>query len=194
MRKPFALLAATAMAALLAGCLVPERFTAKVDVHPDASFSYRFEGTAIDAMGMLKLRKQGLLSEKDHQGMVDEAQKMSSEPDVQKAVYNGNARFTLQIAGQRVAGESLRLLDMFSVQTDQDGVMTIAAKPLTDKQKNDFSQLGINVNGKLKVSVPRNAEVISHNASATPTLGLGSYSWKIGGLGMRPEIKLRFKP
>ena len=194
MRKPFALLAATAMAALLTGCLVPERFTAKVDVHPDASFSYRFEGTAIDAMGMLKLRKQGLLSEKDHQGMVDEAQKMSSEPDVQKAVYNGNARFTLEIAGQRVAGESLRLLDMFSVQTDQDGVMTIAAKPLTDKQKNDFSQLGIHVNGKLKVSVPRNAEVISHNASATPTLGLGSYSWNIGGLGMRPEIKLRFKP
>lgn len=194
MRKPFALLAATAMAALLAGCLVPERFTAKVDVHPDASFSYRFEGTAIDAMGMLKLRKQGLLSEKDHQGMVDEAQKMSSEPDVQKAVYNGNARFTLEIAGQRIAGESLRLLDMFSVQTDQDGVMTIAAKPLTDKQKNDFSQLGIHVNGKLKVSVPRNAQVISHNASATPTLGLGSYSWKIGGLGMRPEIKLRFKP
>lgn len=194
MRKPFALLAATAMATLLAGCLVPERFTAKVDVHPDASFSYRFEGTAIDAMGMLKLRKQGLLSEKDHQGMVDEAQKMSSEPDVQKAVYNGNARFTLEIAGQRVAGESLRLLDMFSVQTDQDGVMTIAAKPLTDKQKNDFSQLGIHVNGKLKVSVPHNAEVISHNASATPILGLGSYSWKIGGLGMRPEIKLRFKP
>lgn len=194
MRKPFALLAATAMATLLTGCLVPERFTAKVDVHPDASFSYRFEGTAIDAMGMLKLRKQGLLSEKDHQGMVDEAQKMSNEPDVQKAVYNGNARFTLEIAGQRVAGESLRLMDMFSVQTDQDGVMTIAAKPLTDKQKNDFSQLGIHVNGKLKVSVPRNAEVISHNASTTPTLGLGSYSWKIGGLGMRPEIKLRFKP
>ena len=196
MRKPFALLTATAMAALLAGCLIPERFTAKVDVHPDASFSYLFEGTAVDAMGMMKLRKQGMLSEKDQQGLADEAQQMSSEPDVKKAVYNGNARFTLEIAGQRIAGESLRLLDMFSVQTDKDGVMTIAAKPLKEKEKekSDFSQLGINVNGKLKVRLPSNAEVISQNASATPVLGIGSYSWKIGGIGVRPEIKLRFKP
>ena len=160
MRKPLALLTATATAALLVGCLIPERFTAKVDVYPDASFSYLFEGTAVDAMGMMKLRKQGLLSEKDQQGLAAEAQQMSSEPDVKKAVYNGNARFTLEIAGQRIAGESLRLLDMF----------------------------------KLKVRLPSNAEVISQNASATPVLGIGSYSWKIGGIGVRPEIKLRFKP
>lgn len=189
-----ALLTATAMAALVAGCLVPERFSAKVDIHPDASFSYHFEGTAIDAMAMMKLRKQGMLSQKDHQGMLAEAQEMSKEPDVKKAVYNGNARFTLEIAGQRLAGQSLRLLDMFSVQTDPQGVMTIAAKPLKDRENNDFSQLGINVNGKLRISLPRNAEVISQNASSTPTLGFGSYSWKIGGLGVRPEIKLRFKP
>lgn len=194
MRKPFALLTAAATAALLAGCLIPESFTAKVDVHPDASFSYLFEGTAVDAMGMMKLRKQGLLSEKDQQALAAEAQQMSSEPDVKKAVYNGNARFTLEIAGQRIAGESLRLLDMFSVQTDKDGVMTIAAKPIKDKEKNGFSQLGIHMNGKLKVHLPSNAEVISHNASATPVLGMGSYSWKISGLGVRPEIMLRFKP
>ena len=194
MRKPFALLTITAAAALLTGCLIPERFSAKVEVNPDASFSYLFAGTAVDAMGMMKLRQQGMLSEKDQQGLVNEAQKMSSEPDVKKAVYNGNARFTLEIAGQRIAGESLRLLDMFSVQTDKDGVMTIAAKPLKDKERNDFSQLGINMNGKLKVRLPSNAEVISQNASATPVLGIGSYTWKIGGLSVRPEIKLRFKP
>ena len=44
------------------------------------------------------------------------------------------------------------------------------------------------------VSLPGNAEVLSHNASSTPTLGLGAYSWKIGSLNVRPEIRLRFRP
>ncbi|QXZ11278.1 hypothetical protein KUF54_03850 [Comamonas sp. Y33R10-2] len=180
------------MTALLTGCLIPERFTAKVDVHPDASFSYLYKGTAVDAMGMMKLRKQGSLSDKDHQGMTAQAQKMQEDPDVKKVVYNGKARFSLEISGTRAAGESLRLLDMFSVQTDQDGVMTIAAKPLKEKEKNDLSQLGINLNGKLTVHLPSNVEVISQNANSAPILGIGSYSWKIGGLGVRPEIKLRF--
>lgn len=193
MRKPFTLLTVTVMAALLAGCLIPERFTAQVDVHPDASFSYLYEGTAVDAMGMMKLRKQGALSDKDHQGLTAQAQEMEKDPDVKKVVYNGKARFSLEIAGKRPAGESLRLLDMFSVQTDPDGVMTIAAKPLKEKEKNDLLQLGIHLNGKLKVHLPSNAEVISQNANSAPILGIGSYSWKIGDLAVRPEIKLRFK-
>lgn len=163
--QAFGLLTATATAALLVGCLIPGLYR-QGRCAPDASFSYLFEGTAVDAMGMMKLKTRPA-ERKDQQGLAAEAQQMSSEPDVKKAVYNGNARFTLEIAGQRIAGESLRLLDMFSVQTDKDGVMTIAAKPLKEKEKSDFSQLGINVNGKLKVRLPSNAEVISQNASAT---------------------------
>ena len=48
--------------------------------------------------------------------------------------------------------------------------------------------------GELKVSLPGNAEVLSQNASSTPTMGMGAYSWKIGGLNVRPEIRLRFRP
>ncbi|AIJ45855.1 hypothetical protein O987_08545 [Comamonas testosteroni TK102] len=194
MHKLLALSTAAVLTALLSACLVPERFSAAVDVQPDGSYSYRFDGTVVNALAVMKLRKQGVLSEKDHRELAEQAQQLSREPEVRKAVYNGNARYALEIAGQRKPGEGLRLLDLFTVQTDRNGVMTIAAKPLKDKEKRDFAQLGITMNGNLKVSLPGNAEVLSQNASSTPTLGLGSYSWKIGSLNVRPEIRLRFKP
>lgn len=190
MHKLFALLTTTALVALLTACLVPERFSASVEVQADGGYSYRFDGTVVNALAVMKLRKQGVLSEKDHQELAAQAQQLSREPEVRKAVYKGNARYALEIAGQRKPGEGLQLLDMFTVQTDRNGVMTIAAKPLKDKEKRDFAQLGITMNG----SLPGNAEVLSQNASSTPTLGLGAYSWKIGSLNVRPEIRLRLKP
>jgi hypothetical protein len=94
----------------------------------------------------MKLRKQGV--ERERPPEAAQAQQLSREPEVRKAVYKGNARYALEIAGQRKPGEGLRLLDMFTVQTDRNGVMTIAAKPLKDKER-DFAQLGITMNGSL---------------------------------------------
>ena len=35
--------------AALAGCLVPEKFTAKVEVEPDAGYTFHYSGTVIHA-------------------------------------------------------------------------------------------------------------------------------------------------
>lgn len=66
MHKLLALSTAAVLTALLTACLVPERFSAAVDVQPDGSYSYRFDGTVVNALAVMKLRKQGVLSEKDH--------------------------------------------------------------------------------------------------------------------------------
>ena len=182
------------LASLLSGCLIPERFTAKIDIQPDASLSYEFDGTAIDPMAVMKMQQIGMLSEKEQQSLANEAQKLRQDPDVKKAVYAGKARYQLEIEGQRKAGEPLKLLDMFSVQTGQDGVMTISAQPLKRKEKADLAQMGIFVNGSLQVNVPSGAEVLSHNASSAPANARsgGSYVWRLGDAGLRPELKLRF--
>jgi hypothetical protein len=49
MHKLFALLTTTALVALLTACLVPERFSASVEVQADGSYSYRFDGTVVNA-------------------------------------------------------------------------------------------------------------------------------------------------
>lgn len=195
MKKPFLTLAlVVASVVLLTGCLVPERFSARVDVQSDAGYTFRYSGTAVHALAAAQIKQGASLSEKDEKGLRFEAEKLSKNADVRKATYKGDGRYELEIEATRKAGQLLKMLDIFSVQTDKDGIMTIASSEINEKGKRDLAQLGITINGTLEVSIPKNAEVISHNATSTPTLGFGSYSWKVGRIDQRPMMKIRFKP
>lgn len=185
-----------ACTALLSGCLVPERFSAKVEVQPDASYTFKYSGTAVHALAAAQMKKAGSLSDKDQNGLKIEADRLAKRPDVQRAEYKGDGRYELEIESKKKAGESLRMLDIFTVSTDKDGIMTISSNEIKDKDKRDLEQIGIKVDGTLEVSLPKNAEVISQNASSTPKFfGLfGTYSWKIGRIDQRPVLKVRLKP
>nr|WP_261794581.1 hypothetical protein [Comamonas testosteroni] len=192
--RPLLALTAILCASLLTGCLVPERFTARVDIQPDAGFAYRFDGSAIDPLAVMKIQQQGFLSDKEQQSLAAEAQKLKQNPDVKKAVYTGKARYQLEMEGQRKAGEALKLLNSFMVQTDANGVITVSAQPLKRKEKADLAQMGFTINGTLTVNVPAGAQVLSQNANTQPPSGSGAYVWRLGDVGVRPEIKLRFSP
>lgn len=182
--------------ALLSGCLVPERFSAKIDIKPDASYTFQYSGTAVHALAAAQIKKAGSLSEKDQNGLKMEAQKLSKRPDVRLAKYKGDGRYELDIESKKKAGESLRMLDIFTVSTDKEGVMTIAANEIKDKEKRDLEQIGIKVDGTLDVTLPKNAEIIFQNATSTPKFfGMfGAYSWKIGRIDQRPILKVKLKP
>ena len=187
--------ACIAAAILLSGCLVPEKFTATVDMHPDASYEYRYTGTAVHAMAAAAIKKAGSLQAKDEAGLKAEADKMAKVADVRRAAYLGNGRYDLKIEGGKKAGEALRLLDFLTVSRDKDGIITISSPELKEKDRQGLAELGIKIDGALAIRLPKNAEVISQNATSTPSLfGLvGAYSWKIGGTDQRPIMKIRFK-
>lgn len=88
------------------------------------------------------------------------------------------------------------MLDIFTVSTDKNGIMTITSNEIKDKEKRDLEQIGIKIDGTLEVRLPKNAEVISQNATSTPTFfGMfGTYSWKIGRVDQRPVLKVKLKP
>jgi hypothetical protein len=181
--------------ALLTACLLPEKFTAKVVVNPDTSFSFNFSGTMVYVMAAAQMVKAGKLSDKDEIGLKAEADKMAKNPDIRKATYKGNARYEIDMAVNKTAGQSYSM-DSFSVISEKDGTITIAGKEIREKDKTQLSQIGIKMDGVLEVSLPKNAEIISHNASSTPSFfGLmGGYSWKIGSINERPLMKVRIKP
>lgn len=183
-------------AALLSACLVPERFSAKVDVQADTSYTFKYSGTAVHALALAQIKKAGTLSEKEQVGLKAEADKMTAkDPDIRRAVYKGDGRYELEIESHKRPGEALRALDIFTVSTDKDGVMTLSTKEINEKGKRELDQLGITVDGSFEVTLPKNAEVISHNATSTPSLfGMfGTYGWKIGKVDQRPMMRVKFK-
>lgn len=182
-------------AVILNGCLIPERFTSKIDVHSDSSYTFQYSGSAVHALAAAYIKKNGPLPEKDENGFKKEAEKISKNPDFKGVIYKGNGRYQLEIEAKREAGQPLKILDIFTVSTSSDGVMNIASKEINEKAKREFNQLGITINGTLEVGLPRNVEIISHNATSVPTFfGLiGTYAWKIGAVDQRPSMKLRFK-
>jgi len=192
-RKSIAALLATAT--LLTGCLVPEKFVAKADIHPDGSYSFSYNGTVVHGMAAMQIAKTGKLTAKDETGLDREAEKMRRNPDVKSVSYKGNGRYELALDATRKKGQPLNMLNIASVRTDKDGIITISSAEIKEKDKKELSQLGIKVDGTLEISVPKNAEIISHNATSTPKFfGLvGTYSWKIGSVDQRPLMKIRLK-
>lgn len=182
-----------AAACVVSACLVPEKFSAKLDVRPDATYTFVYSGTAVHALAAAQIKETGSLSEKDEKGLKQEADKLSKNPDIRKASYKGSGRYELEVEAKRKDGQSLRMLDIFSVRTDKNGVMTISSNEIKEKDKRELEKLGIAISGVLSVSLPKNAEVISHNATSTPTMGFGTYSWKIGRVDQQAMMKVRIK-
>jgi hypothetical protein len=178
---------------LLSGCLIPEKFSAKVDVQSDAGYTFHYSGTAINPLIVSHIKSKGATSDKDEAGFKAEAEKMGKLPEVQKAVYKGAGRYQLEIESQKKAGQSLAMFDAFQIRTDKDGVLVISSAEIGDKEKHDMEQLGISIDGTFEVHLPKNAEVVASNATSTPTFGFGTYSWRIGRIDQRPMLKVKIK-
>lgn len=196
MKRIFASLAVAVSTIALTGCLVPEKFTATVKVGNDGSYSYQYSGTTAFVPAIFELTKTGgTLSpktEKDLQAMTGQ---ISKSKDVQKATYEGKGRYDVIIAGVRKPGQQMALLDAFRIYTDKDGVINISSVAVKESDKAKLAELGLRINGKLSVTLPKNAEVLSTNATSSPTLfGLfGTYSWTIGSMEDRPVMKIRLR-
>jgi len=182
-------------AVLLTGCLIPEKFAAKANFQDDGSYSFSYVGTAVYGLAAMQIAKTGKLSSKDEAALDREVTNMRRNPDVRSVNYKGNGQYELALEAKRNKGQSLDLLSIAHVRTDKDGIITISSTEINEKSKKDLSQLGIKVDGTLEITIPKNAEVISHNATGTPTFfGLvGTYSWKIGRVDQRPMMKIRIK-
>lgn len=183
------------VAVLLTACFIPEKFNAFVEVAPDASYDYRYSGTAVFALAAAEIKQTGALSPKIDEDLKAQAKAMTKDKSFRSAKYIGSGRYELVIEGKKKPGESLSLLEILSVQKDKDGIITISSPELKDKKLSEIASLGIKIDGTLDIKLPKNVEIISQNATSTPSFfGMfGAYSWKIGKADQRPIMKFRLK-
>lgn len=182
-------------AALLTGCLLPEHFKAGVDFNEDGSYAYRYSGTAIHVLGAMQLKQAKVLSAKDDAQLKAFAVSVAKRPDVRSMTYRGDARYQLDMDGRGNAGQSFSMLDFLRISTDKAGVTTVFSPAIKESDRRQLAQLGVKIDGTLDVKLPKNAEIISQNATSEPKFfGMfGTYSWKIGAIDQTPLLKFRVK-
>ncbi|MEJ7805172.1 MAG: hypothetical protein WKG03_04550, partial [Telluria sp.] len=156
---------------LVSGCLVPEKFDAKADFQADGAYTFTYVGTVVHAMAAMQIAQSGgKMGAQDEKMFQQEAVVLRKKPDVRDVQYKGDGRYQLSFASQRKQGEPLNALDFFKVRTDKDGVTTVSSAEVTPKARKELAQLGIKIDGTLALSLPKSAQVISHNATSTPKL------------------------
>lgn len=184
--------AALASATLLAACHIPEKFTSSVDVRPDGSYQFLYSGTTINALAAESMSRKPLTSS-DEASLTKEATELVAQKSyIKKATYKGNARFAVEIDYQGKPGQKMTMFELFKVYPEsKDGTIIIGVGKLAPGDVAELKKIGVAIDGKLSVNVPKGATVISHNATSTPTFGFGSYGWKIGAVDQAPYIKMK---
>lgn len=179
----------------LSGCLVPERFNAEIDIKPDASYSFKYQGITLHALALAQINKGQPLSDKENARFAAEVVKLNKRSEFTEVYYQGDGRYKLAIDMNKKTGEELKIFDVFTVSQDQEGIMTISTVKLKKKDRQLLADSGIKIDGELSVRLPNNAEVLEHNATSTPYFFglLGSYQWKIDSFDRQPLLRVRFK-
>jgi len=180
-----------AMIFVLTGCYIPEKFTARVDVHKDGSYTMTYDGTMVD----VRARKSHL-SPKDHQDLEKEAIEIGKDPEVKYIKYIGHEKYRISMEVNRQVGQKGYLFSerdkIIQVIPLKDEVLQIYVVNMK-KNISDLKSLGLKVDGKLIVSVPKGMQVLGSNADRTPSLfGLfGDYEWDINSFDKKIDIRLR---
>jgi hypothetical protein len=188
-------LVGTAAALALAGCLVPEKFTSKIDFKSDGQYQYSYSGTAIHVLAKIQMESGKALTSKDNDKLKTDADMLAKQPDFKRVAYMGDARYDIELVGNRKKSDRFSLMDVLTVTTDATGLTVIESKPIAAKDKAEMNKMGWKIDGALEVKLPKNAEIVTHNATSTPSFGglFGAYHWKIGGPETGVSMKFRLK-
>lgn len=190
MQNFFKLVITAFSALLLAGCYAPENFNAQLDFNDDGSYTFHYKGNLAYVPLIVDMQKKNMSTDKEKQVAQDHLAKIKKDGNVKSAEYIGKGRYKLEIEEKLKPGEKLNFMGFFSVVHAKDGSIKVSTSEVKQKDKGSLESLGLNVNGTLSVSVPKNAKVLSSNADNTPTLGIGDYKWNIKSLSDNANMVL----
>lgn len=188
--KNFTVICLVGTSLALSGCLIPEKFEAKLTVSPDASTRFQYEGTVVHGLlaGGLKDKKKAI-SAQDEAKVVAEAKKSVGKDGITKLNYLKEARFALSIDQQLPPLKVNQALTMLVILKEKNGSYAVIGPDAKVKDLDDLKKMGLNIDGTVEVILPANAKVLSHNANSTPGVFSKAYRWKVGLVAERPSIR-----
>lgn len=179
-----------------AGCLIPEKFTAKIIFNNDGGYTYSYDGTFAFALALAAV-KDGKLSTADELALKREEEKIRKEPGFKSVSYAGNGRYDVKYELHRKAGEPTffvsKDMSFFSIIPKQDGSIEVKGLSLSKNDIAQLSSIGSKIDGVLKIEVGKGYDVVKHNASVTPKFFnlVGNYEWSIRNPSEAPFMLIR---
>lgn len=180
----------------LAGCWIPEKFDARVDVHRDGSYDFVYDGTLAFAPVLFRA-DNGFLSQREEDELRQKAVSFREESGYREFRYIGNGRFKVRAEKHATPGEEYYFMSegtkLFAVESPGDGMLSIEGVTPAEDIVRQLSSSEDSLSGTLTVSVPWGAKVLRHNADREPFFfGLfGDYSWEITDLQSMPFIEIQ---
>lgn len=182
--------------ALLSACLVPEKFTATATFNPDGTYLYQFDGTVVHAMVVMAEQK-GPLSDRDRTQLQQDVKKFASTPGVKKFKTLSDSRYELsteEVLPPEPRGMQGKSTDVFQVDNRElktSRTLTVTGPRMSAKDRDGLKQLGIKLDGKVSVILPKGTKVLQHNASTEPGMFNKAYQWKVTSVTDEPMIKFQ---
>lgn len=186
-----------ASATVLTACLVPEKFTAQADFRIDGSYLYKFDGTVVHGMVAMAEKQSGKLNDKERSELTRQVQEFSKSPGVKKFKAISDSRYELsseEVLPPEPRGMMAKTTEVFVIDNREfkaNKILTVTGPKLQPKDEQGFKELGIKLDGKVSVILPKGTKVLEHNASGTPGLLSKAYTWSVTSTTDKPMIKFQ---
>lgn len=169
----------------LNSCWIPENFKVNVTVNKDGGYTFIYDGTLMYAPTVAAANKGELTQEDTAAG----EKELREESGIKKIKYLGKGRYKIYAEKSVTPGYDYDFMDIFSINSHQDGTIEITVAKLDDTTRNQLKSIDTKISGNLTVSLKKGVKVIRHNAQYKPMFGLfGSYKWESASFNDAPLI------
>lgn len=173
----------------LSSCLMPQNFVAEIKVRQDQSIEIHYEGQLLHVMAHSAYDEESKPNEVDDQRLRKEAFRIFNLKEFRKSKYIGRGAFEVDAIEKVNFNEESSILPMLDVGSNREGVFHIGVKKLSEIQRKMILDHNVQIQGKIRILLPKNAKVISHNANFGPWFFSDYYVWKIKNISDSPLIK-----
>jgi len=186
-----------ALILILVSCFVPEKFTAKVEINSDGSYSFTYDGILTHALAKAALM-QGPLSKKDKEEMKEYEKNLKDEPEYKKFKYIGKGQFEVLYEKTGKAGESFYFFDkdycFFSIEFCKGDSIEVSGFQLDKESLANMEQFNLKIDGEFEILT--NANVVKHNSKmkVKKIKNKYCYKWKVkSNLEPAPNMMLTYQ-
>lgn len=184
---------------LVAGCYLPNDFTADLRITPNGNYRFTYDGKLTYLPLMEKLNK-GELSQQESAKQVKAVQEdLTRDKGFELVTYAGEATFAVRYkrVGNILAEKSFTFVRLNSrlltLERRQDGTIAIFGDKPNAEDAKRIAEAGIVMRGTLRIQTE--AEVTRQNASRVVRVAPPVYIWEIEGVEKAsPALVFKARP